>query len=118
MLSLWPSQVTSVMSLTVGLGKDAFGVVLVGVCKLSKRQFTLVSLGQAIPLLKIHLAGRLAHFPHPRHLQGWSLCVVCIHKRLKTSYRPTNKLLKKKKSSDMNKMKCSAGFKKNEANPY
>ena len=33
-LSLWPSQVTSVMSLTVGLGKDAFGLVLMGVCEL------------------------------------------------------------------------------------
>lgn len=35
-LSRWPSQVTSVMSLTVGLGKDAFGLVLMGMCKLSK----------------------------------------------------------------------------------
>lgn len=78
-----------------GAGKGCIWLVLLGVCKLSKGQFTLVALGQAIPLLKIHLSGRLAHSPHPRHLQGCSLCVVCIHKRLKTSYRPTNELLKK-----------------------
>lgn len=91
-LSLWPISSYQRDVLDHGVGKRCTHSAPHEPLQADSSTLSPISFDQTIPLLKIYSTDALVHFPLPNVYKDAHGSIVCIYKRLKMSYQPSNEL--------------------------